>query len=509
MVKGKVYLVGAGPGDPELVTVKGARCLSEAEVVVYDRLVDERVLRGISPDAEMVYVGKSADRHTLRQDEINGLLVEKAREGKSVVRLKGGDPFTLGRGGEEAEALADAGIPFEVVPGVSAAMAVPAYAGIPVTHRGLASSIAVVTGHEDPAKTESSIRWEQLAIGVDTLVFLMGVGNLAHIAGQLIANGRPGTTPVAVIKDGTGPRQQTLVSTLEGVAAAAEEAGLQPPAAIVVGDVVSLRDRIRWFDNLPLFGKRVLVTRSRQQASSLSQLLARQGAWPIELPTIRIEPISDSPELDRAIGELSAYAWLVFTSVNGVDIFFERLRALGKDSRAAGGVRLCAIGPATAAALERQGLVADRMPDEYVAEAIADALKTENIAGQRILLPRAESAPPDLVTKLTGMRASVDEIALYRTVPPPEPSDGAKRMLLDGEIDIITFTSSSTVRHLVAMLGADWEAINRTRVACIGPITAATAADLGVRVGVTASEHTIPGLVQALVDHMAGDKEGT
>jgi len=507
MMKGKVYLVGAGPGDPELITVKGARCLSEAEVIVYDRLVDERVLRGISPDAEMIYVGKSADQHTLRQSEINQLLVDKAAEGKTVVRLKGGDPFMLGRGGEEAETLVDAGIPFEVVPGVSASVAVPAYAGIPVTHRTLASSMAVITGHEDPAKTASSIRWEKLATGVDTLVFLMGVGNVAYIAEELTKNGRPGTTPVAIIREGTGPLQETLVSTLDGAAEAVEKAGFVPPAVIVVGDVVNMRDRIRWFDNRPLFGKRVLVTRSRQQASVLSQLLSRHGAMPVELPTIQIEPIADSQELDRAIDRMSDYSWLIFTSANGVDVFFKRLRELGRDSRSVNGVRLCAIGPATAAALERNGIVADQMPQEFLATAVADALEGEDISGQRILLPRAESAPPELVNKLAHLGASVDEIALYRTVPPQESPDGGKKMLLDGEIDVITFTSSSTVRHLVSLLGAEWEAINRTKVACIGPVTAATAAELGVRVDITASEHTIPGLVEAIVQDF--EKEGS
>jgi len=508
MVKGKVYLVGAGPGDPELITVKGARCLAEAEVIVYDRLVDERVLRGISPDAEMIYVGKSADRHTLRQDEINELLVEKAAAGKTVVRLKGGVPFLLGRGGEEAERLAEAGIPFEVVPGVSASIAVPAYAGIPVTHRGLASSMAVVTGHEDPAKTASSIRWEELATGVDTLVFLMGVGNVAYIAEELMAHGRPGSTPVAVIVEGTGPRQETLVSTLDRLAGAVEEAGVAPPAVIVVGDVVGLRDRIRWFDNQPLFGKRVLVTRSRRQASALSELLARRGALPVELPTIQIEVMPDSGELDRAIDRLQEYAWLIFTSANGVEVFFERLRALGRDGRSLNRVRLCAIGPATAASLEARGLTADLVPREFRAEAIADALRNEAIAGTRVLLPRAESVPPELVTGLAGLGARVDEIALYRTVPPSETPGAGMKMLLDGEIDVTTFTSSSTVRHLVSMLGARWEAINGTKVACIGPVTAATAAELGVRVDVTASEHTVPGLVQALIDYFERDKEG-
>ncbi|UCG83017.1 MAG: uroporphyrinogen-III C-methyltransferase, partial [Dehalococcoidia bacterium] len=344
MVTGKVYLVGAGPGDPELLTLKGAMCLAEAEVVVYDRLVDEQILQNVSASAEMIYVGKSADQHTLSQSEINQLLVDKAGEGKKVVRLKGGDPFLLGRGGEEAEALVQAAIPFEVVPGVSAATAVPAYAGIPVTHRSMASSMAVITGHEDPTKESSSIHWEKLATSVDTLVFLMGVGHLGQIAEELISNGRSAATPVAVIRNGTGPHQQTLVSTLGEVADEAAAAGFTPPAVIVVGDVVGLRDRIRWYDNQPLFGKAVLVTRSRQQASTLSRLLARHGALPVELPTIQIEALADSPEIDRAIARLPDYAWLIFTSVNGVDIFFDRLRQLGKDSRTLNGIKLCAIG---------------------------------------------------------------------------------------------------------------------------------------------------------------------
>ncbi|UCC59801.1 MAG: uroporphyrinogen-III C-methyltransferase, partial [Dehalococcoidia bacterium] len=500
MVTGKVYLVGAGPGDPELLTLKGAMCLAEAEVVVYDRLVDEQILQNVSASEEMIYVGKSADQHTLSQSEINQLLVDKAGEGKKVVRLKGGDPFLLGRGGEEAEALVQAAIPFEVVPGVSAATAVPAYAGIPVTHRSMASSMAVITGHEDPTKESSSIHWEKLATSVDTLVFLMGVGHLGQIAEELISNGRSAATPVAVIRNGTGPHQQTLVSTLGEVADEAAAAGFTPPAVIVVGDVVGLRDRIRWYDNQPLFGKAVLVTRSRQQASTLSRLLARHGALPVELPTIQIEALANSPEIDRAIARLPDYAWLIFTSVNGVDIFFDRLRQLGKDSRTLNGIKLCAIGPATAEALERHGLVVDLVPQEYRAEAIADSLQSIGIAGQNILLPRAEAAPPELVTRLTQLGARVDEIAVYRTVPPRGASGEGRQKLIAGEIDFTTFTSSSTVRHLVTLLGSEWEAVNRTKVACIGPVTAAAAADLGVRVDIVAGEHTIPGLVQAIIE---------
>jgi uroporphyrinogen III methyltransferase/synthase len=507
--QGKVYLVGAGPGDPELVTLKAAKCLADTDVVIYDRLVDDRLLEKVPSKAELIYVGKKAGHHTLKQPGINQLLVDKAKEGKIVVRLKGGDPFLLGRGGEEAEALVDAGIPFEVVPGVTSSTAVPAYAGIPVTHRSLASSVAIVTGHEDPTKGDSSIVWEKLATGVDTLVFLMGMGNLAHIADELIRNGRSPSTPVAIIREGASPRQQTLVGTLADIVAKATECGFESPALIVVGEVVRLRERLRWFDNQPLFGKRVLVTRSRKQASALSQLLARHGVLPVELPTIEIQVIPDNIELDQAIAHLPDYSWLIFTSVNGVEIFFGRLRELGRDSRDLGGVRLCAIGPATAAALERFGLIADRIPREYLSEAIADSLQDEGIAGKRILLPRAEAAAPELVTRLGQLGAEVDEIALYRIVLPKADPDGGKQMLLAGEIDITTITSSSTIKHLVSLLGAKWEAVNWTKVACIGPATAATAAKLGVRVDIVAKEHTIPGLVQAIIEDYRKDKEAS
>jgi uroporphyrinogen III methyltransferase/synthase len=506
-VRGKVYLVGAGPGDPELITLKAARCLAEADVVIYDRLVDSRLLEEIPARAELIYVGKKAGYHTIKQPEINQLLVNKAKEGKIVVRLKGGDPFLLGRGGEEAEALADNNIPFEVVPGATSATAVPAYAGIPVTHRSFASSLAIITGHEDPTKGDSSIAWDKLATGADTLVFLMGMGNLAHIAAELVRNGRPPSTPIAIIREGTTPRQQTLVGTIGDIAAKAEKSGIESPALIVVGDVVRLRERLRWFDNQPLFGKRVLVTRTRKQASVLSQLLARHGALTVELPTIEIEVIPDNKELDQAIARLSEYPWLIFTSANGVEIFFGRLHALGRDVRQLGETKLCAIGPATAAALERYGLIPDLIPQEYVSAAIADSFQDKDISGKRILLPRAAGATPELVTRLGQLGAQVDEIAIYRSVLPEADTDGGKQMLLTGEIDITTFTSSSTVEHLVSLLGSKWEAVNRTRVACIGPITAATAARMGVRVDVIAKEHTIPGLVQALIEDCRKGKE--
>ncbi len=505
-MRGKVYLVGAGPGDPELITLKAVRCLAEADVVIYDRLVGHRLLEGVPAKAELIYVGKKAGYHTLKQPEINQLLVNKAKEGKIVVRLKGGDPFLLGRGGEEAEALADDNIPFEVVPGITSATAVPAYAGIPVTHRSFASSLAIITGHEDPTKGDASIAWDKLATGADTLVFLMGMGNLAQIAEELVRNGRPPSTPVAIIREGTTPRQQTLVGTIADIAAKATKSGIESPALIVVGDVVRLRKRLRWFDNQPLFGKRVLVTRTRKQASVLSRLLARYGALAVELPTIEIEVIPDNKELDRAIARLSDYSWLIFTSANGVEIFFGRLRALGRDARGLGKTRLCAIGPATAAALERFGLIADRIPVEYVSAAIAESLQGD-VSGKRVLLPRAAGATPELVNGLGQLGAEVDEIAIYRAVLPQADTDGGKQMLLASEIDITTFTSSSTVEHLVSLLGSKWETVNRTTVACIGPVTAATAARLGVRVDVVAKEHTIPGLVQALIEDCRKGKE--
>lgn len=499
--------MGAGPGDPELITVKAARCLAEADVIVYDRLVDNRLLEEVPAKAELIYVGKKAAHHILKQPEINQLLVNKAKEGKIVVRLKGGDPFLLGRGGEEAEALADNNIPFEVVPGVTSATAVPAYAGIPVTHRSFASSLAIITGHEDPTKGDSSIAWDKLATGVDTLVFLMGMGNLAQIADELIKNGRAPSTPVAIIREGTTPSQQTLVGTLADIAGKAAGIGIESPALIVVGDVVNLRERLRWFDNQPLFGKRVLVTRTRKQASVLSQLLARHGALPVELPTIEIEVVPDNKKLDRAIAHLSDYSWLIFTSANGVEIFFGRLRELGRDARVLGQVKLCAIGPGTAAALKRFGLVADRIPREYVSEAIADSFPGEDISGKHILLPRAAGATPELINRLSQLGAKIDEIAIYRAVLPKSGIEDGKQMLLAGEIDITTFTSSSTVEHLVSLLGSKWEVVNRTRVACIGPVTAATAARLGVRVDVVAKEHTIPGLIQALTEDCRKVKE--
>ncbi|MBI2304172.1 MAG: uroporphyrinogen-III C-methyltransferase [Chloroflexi bacterium] len=500
---GLVFLVGAGPGDPGLITVKGLRCLEEAEVVVYDRLASPELLSHTKEGAELISAGKSPQGHILTQEETNALLVAKAREGKWVVRLKGGDPFVMGRGGEEAEALAAAGVPFQVVPGVTSAVAVPAYAGIPVTHRRLASSFAVVTGHEDPAKGQSAIAWDKIAQGVDTLVLLMAIGNLSQIVAELVRHGRPATTPVALIRWGTTSRQETVTGTLEDIALRATEENLAPPVVIVVGEVVQFRERLRWYDTSPLFGKRVLVTRSRKQASDLSRLLAACGVQVMELPTIDIQPLTDYRPLDSAIARLESYHWLVFTSVNGVAAFFQRLEAQGRDARWLKGLEVAAIGSATAASLQGHGVRPDLVPQEYRAQGLVASFGERGVKGKHILLPRAQEAPPELVIGLQGLGAQVDEVPAYRTVAPEDSRRRANELLASGKLDIVTLTSSSTVQNLMALVDGP-QALEGVTVACIGPTTAATARALGLKVHVEAQEHTIPGLVKALMEKYGG-----
>ena len=496
--KGLVYLVGAGPGDPGLITVKGLACLQKADVVIYDRLVSPALLGEAPRGCELIDAGKSPQGHTLPQKAINALLVEKALAGKVVVRLKGGDPFLFGRGGEEAEALAEAGVPFEVVPGVTSAIAAPAYAGIPVTHRDHTSTFTVVTGHEDPTKADSSIDWQKLATGVGTLVFLMGVGNLPKIVAKLIEHGRDPRTPVAIVQQGTEARQKTVTGTLADIVERAREADIKPPAVTIVGEVVRLREKLRWFDTKPLFGKRVLVTRSREQASALSQRLRELGAEPLEYPTIAIAPPKDIAPLDEAIARLPTYDWLIITSANGVRALVDRMSEKGMDIQALGRPKIAAIGPATAQALAEYGLRVDYMPQVYLAEQIAAGIG--DVAGQRILLPRAARVPKQLAQVLRDKGAVVDEVAAYRTLAVGAP-DELKALLADGQIDIVTFTSSSTLSNLVAGLQGltPADVMSRCLVACIGPVTARTAARLGIRVDVVAKEHTIPGLVEAIV----------
>ncbi len=502
---GKVYLVGAGPGAPGLITVKGLECLKKADVVIYDRLVDDRLLEETRPRTERIYVGKGRECHAMEQKEINLLMVSKAREGKIVVRLKGGDPFVLGRGGEEAEVLASNRIPFEVVPGVSSAYAVPAYAGIPATHRRLASSFTIVTGHEDPKK-DTSIAWEKIAAGSDTLVFLMGMENLSYIVDRLLEYGRQPSTPTAVISEGTRPQQRTIVGTLADIVGKAKKENLGPPAVIVVGEVVQLREQLRWFDNLPLFGKRILVTRAKHQANELSRYLLERGAIAIEMPVIRIVPPPNWRKLDQSILKLKNYDWIVFTSVNAVEMFWKRLRSLNLDARQFAEIRIGVIGPATARAVEERGLYPDYLPKTFTSQGFLARLSKKDIDGQRIILPRADIASDELAKGLTKLGASVHQVTAYETTMVKSGVTPGKRLLLKGEIDVITFTSASTVNSLLAILGQRGEVIKRTKLACIGPNTAAALNQKGLKANIIAKEHTIPGLVSAIEEYY--DKRG-
>jgi uroporphyrinogen III methyltransferase/synthase len=502
-MSGTVWLVGAGPGDPRLITVAGVDVLSRAEVVVYDRLVSRRLVDLAPANAERIFVGKHSAEEGgsgFSQRQINDLLVARAREGKRVVRLKGGDPFVFGRGGEEAEALVAAGIPFEIVPGVTSAIAAPAYAGIPLTHRRISSSFTVVTGHEDPDKPESAIDWERIAKGADTLVILMGGANLGEIMKRLADSGRAPDEPVAVVRWGTTPDQRVVAGSIADVAIRVAEAGLTPPLITVVGPVVRLRDTLRWFDNRPLFGKRVLVTRAAEQAGVFSHALAEAGAEPIELPAIEIVPRIDRKALRQALDRLDAaeYDWLVFSSANGVDIFFDELRRQKKDARALGRARVCAIGPATAIQLAHHGVHADLVPERFLAEGVVEALSAQDMTAKRVLWPRARGARRALVVGLERLGATVDELPLYSAAVPKEVDAEAMSRLRAGEVDIVTFASSSAVRNLLKLLGGDTSLLERPLLACIGPVTAATARRLGLRVDIEAPEHTIEGLMAAL-----------
>jgi uroporphyrinogen III methyltransferase/synthase len=505
---GKVYLVGAGPGDPGLITVKGLDCLRGANVVIYDRLVNESLLNETRPGTERIYVGKEANRHTWTQEAINGLLLKKAREGKVVVRLKGGDPFVFGRGGEEAEVLAMNRIPFEVVPGVSSAVAVPAYAGIPVTDRRFASSFTVITGHKAHDKDTSSISWHELRSGPDTLVILMGMANLAKVIEELLESNRPPSTPVAVISNGTSHRQRCITGTLRDIIARVESEGIDPPAVVVVGEVARLREHLCWFDNRPLFGKRIMIIGALQQTVQLGQLLRGCGAVVVELPVLEIELAPTPSELDQAILNLKDYHWLIFTSISSVDAFFERLYALNQDARGLVHLRVGVIGPTTARALEERGLRADYIPPKYTIKGFLAGLKRQDMAGCRVLLPRSDTAGKKLAAGLARLGAEVHEVVAYRTILNAEAVSEGKEMLLSGEIDLVTFTNSSIVTNVVGTLDKDRGAINKRLVACIGPKTATAASKAGLRVDIVAHRHTIPGLVEAMEEYFQkGEKE--
>ncbi len=497
---GSVYLVGAGPGDPGLITVRGRELLSRAEVVVYDYLASPRLLDLAPATAERIYVGKKAAAHTMGQADINQLLVDLGRAGKRVVRLKGGDPYVFGRGGEEALALVEAGVPFEEVPGITAGIAAAAYAGIPVTHRELASCMALITGHETPDKEETALDYKTLA-GLDgTLAFYMGVANLGHICAKLIEHGLAADTPAAVIRWGTTSQQQVLAGTVTTLPETVTRTGFKPPALIVIGRVVALREQLNWFEKRPLFGRRIVVTRARAQASDFAAMLEGLGAEVIELPAIKIEPPLDREPLQEAARRAGSFDWIIFTSVNGVEAFFETLAALGRDARALAGAKVAAIGPATAQRLGQYGIRPDAQPARFIGTEVVETLAAiENLAGKSVLCPRADIAPRELIDSLAQKGAEVTEIAAYRTVADASNAFRVKEMIQRGEVHWLTFTSSSTVDNLVAAIAADVINAASLRIASIGPSTSATLRKHGLTPTVEAKEYTIQGLADAIV----------
>jgi uroporphyrinogen III methyltransferase/synthase len=503
--KGIVYLVGAGPGDPGLLTVKGKECIEKADVVIYDYLANKVFLNYAKEDAELIYVGKKAGAHTMSQGDINRLICEKANKGFCVTRLKGGDPFIFGRGGEEAQELLKEGVSFEIVPGITSAIAVPAYAGIPLTHRDHTATVAFITGHEDPLKEKSNIDWERLATGIGTIVFLMGIGNIENISGELIKNGRSSETPAAVIHKGTHPEQITVTGTLADIAGIAKKSKIKPPGIFIVGDVVGLRKELNWFEVKPLFGKKIIVTRAREQASDFLAKLLELGAYGIEFPTIEIVPPETWEPLDTAIKELNNYNWLLFTSVNGVKHFFNRLYEQGKDVRHLMNIKVGAIGPKTAEALHNKGIIPDLVPEEYRAEAVVEAFKEFNTGDLKILLPRASKAREILPDELRRMGAEIDVIDAYRTVSPDGNLNEIRSMLTEGLVDMVTFTSSSTVTNFFNMFGTESEQLKswlkKVDLASIGPVTSKTAGKLGLNINVEAKNYTIAGLTEAILEH--------
>lgn len=505
MKSGKVYLVGAGPGDPGLLTVKGAQALADADVVVYDRLLDPALV-GLAPEsADRVFVGKERGRQALTQAEINALLVSEGSAGKAVVRLKGGDPFVFGRGGEEAQALSEAGVPFEIVPGVTSAVAAAAYAGIPVTHRGVSTAVTIVTGSEDPSKGETTTDWSALAKTGGTLVTLMGWAALPGIAATLQAHGMAEDTPAALVQWGTWSRQRTVTGTLANIAERGSAAGIGAPVVVIIGEVARLREEIGWFDRRPLWGKRVLVTRSRTQASRLIELLADLGADTVELPSIEIGPLDDYDELDRALTDTANVPgrWVIFASVNSVEYVWERLRAIGTDARYFAGATVGAIGPSTARALRERGIEPDFIPARSVSEEVLAQLSGMDWKARPALLPGSAIGRDTLAIGLAEMGAEVQRVPAYRNVRPEGVEERARAAFEQG-IDVVTFTSSSTVRNLVEILGPNRDLLERSTIACIGPITAGTAGELGLTVDIVAAEHNVEGLADALAGHFSG-----
>jgi uroporphyrinogen III methyltransferase / synthase len=508
---GKVYLVGAGPGDPGLITVRGKSLLERAEVVVYDYLASKKLLKHAPQGAELIYVGKKGGvKHTFTQEEINKILVDHALAGKMVVRLKGGDPFIFGRGGEEVEELHEAGVPFEVVPGVTSATAAATYAGIPITHRNYTASVSFITGHEDPSKENSNIDWSKLATGAGTLVIYMGIKNLPIIVANLIKYGRSPKTPVAVVRWASTPEQRSVVGTLETITQVVADAGIKPPALIIVGEVVTLRETIDWYEKRPLFNKKIVVTRTREQASELVAGLEEFGANCLEYSTIHIKPVESYAVLDSELERLDEYHWILFTSLNGVKYFFERLYSKGMDARDLKGPDLAVVGKSTADFLLHYGLNADLIPSTFTGEGLAEALLDQGVEGRNILIPRALLGREILPETLRGAGAQVTIAPVYENCPAEGDKESLREELQNGDVKMITFTSSSTVRNFLTMVDAEnqeelQKILAGIKIAAIGPITGKTITDKGLQVDVMPNEYTIPGLIQAIVDYYSGE----
>jgi uroporphyrinogen III methyltransferase/synthase len=503
---GRVFLVGAGPGDPALLTLKALDCIRKADLLVFDHLVNPCVLSYKRLDAEVIYAGKKAGEKALRQSEINELLVSEAKKGKVVVRLKGGDPFMFGRGGEEAEYLKIRGIPFEVVPGISSAMSCPAYAGIPVTHRKYSSIFTVVTGHEDPSKEKPDVPWSRLARLPGTLVILMGIRTLPHIIQNLLSKGRRGDESVAVIEWGTLGRQRVVVGRLDGIVEDVKTHKLKAPCVVVVGDVVRLRDHLMWFEKRPLFGKRVVVTRTRgEEGCDLRIGLIELGAEIFDFPTTKIGPPRDLSGLDQALKEISGYYLLVFTSQNGVKYFFKRLFERGGDARNLKGLKIAVIGPKTKEAVERFSIRVDFMPTDYRTEGLLSEARMWGLSGRKVLIPRTRGVRDLLSTGLKELGAEVCEVETYQILPDSGDLDGLKRMLSRGEIDLVTFTSSINVRNFCKILGEEIDLMTGVKVSCIGPVTASTCQEFGLRVDIVPEKYTIPDVLDAILSYFTRD----
>ena len=489
--RSKVYLVGAGPGDPDLITWKGRKLLAIADSILYDNLVNEHLLELAPRNCERIYVGKKKSVHAFPQEEICAMMIDRARRGLTVIRLKGGDPFIFGRGGEEVEALAAAGVPFEVVPGVTSPLGIAAYSGIPLTHRDHTKVVTFVTGHD-----VHGIDWSKVGQS-ETLVIFMGIFAIREIAAEIQRHGRAGDTPAAAVRWGTRPDQETVSGTLATIADRIEAAHIKPPATVIIGEVVALRDKLDWFEQLPLFGRRIVVTRAPDQAAELSERLRALGADPIELPVISLESPADPAPLERAIENLANYDWLIFTSVNGVRFFLHRLDESRNDLRSLK-ARICAIGPATRKAIEDLHLKVDLMPEEYVAESLVKAFGPENVGGKRMLLPRAAVARDVIPAELAKLGAQVDVVEAYRNVVPPNAPARAREIFAgEKQPDWITFTSSSTVKNLLAITGR--EALEGVRIASIGPVTSSTLRAHGLDIDAEARQFTLDGLVEAIL----------